>query len=94
MFKRIVSAVRLYRQALKQPNASPLLKWLPIVLIVYVVWPVDLLPDILPLIGQIDDIGVIIGIAVWLWNTVHKFAEGETAKKVIDVQAVKRDNRK
>lgn len=90
MFKRIVSAIRLYRQALKQPNASPLLKLLPIALVVYVVWPIDLVPDVLPLIGQLDDISVIIGIAAWLWNTVHKFAHSDAAKNVIDVQAVKR----
>ena len=41
-----------------------------IVAIVYGVSPVDLIPDILPLIGWVDDgvMGVLMGtISVWLW---------------------------
>lgn len=46
-----------------------------IVAIVYGVSPVDLIPDILPLIGWVDDgvMGVLMGtISVWLWARNRK----------------------
>ena len=46
-----------------------------IVAIVYGVSPVDLIPDILPLIGWVDDgvMGVLMGtISVWLWIRSRK----------------------
>ena len=32
-----------------------------IVAVLYVIWPIDLIPDIIPIIGWIDDIVVIAG---------------------------------
>lgn len=37
-----------------------------ILALLYVIWPIDLIPDIIPVIGYIDDIVVVI-CAVWYW---------------------------
>ena len=36
------------------------LKPLPFAGLLYLVWPFDLLPDLTPIIGQVDDIGVLV----------------------------------
>lgn len=46
-----------------------------IMAIVYGVSPIDLIPDILPLIGWVDDgvMGVLMGaISIWLWTRNRK----------------------
>ncbi len=40
--------------------------------IVYLIWPIDLLPDLAPLIGWLDDIGFV-GFATWY--LMHASAE-------------------
>ena len=37
-----------------------------IIAIAYIVFPIDLLPDIIPVVGWIDDIGVGL-FAIWYW---------------------------
>lgn len=36
--------------------------------IVYLLMPVDLIPDVIPLIGQVDDLGVIVGLLTMAWR--------------------------
>jgi len=49
-------AIRLFRE----PRVPALLKALPVLSGLYVVSPIDLVPDILPGLGQLDDLGVIL----------------------------------
>lgn len=64
-------AFRLYRD----PRVSSLLKWfVPFVAALYVISPVDLIPDFLLGAGQIDDLGVL-GIALFVsLNLIHRLA--------------------
>lgn len=64
-------AFRLYRD----PRVSSLLKWLiPIVAAIYVISPIDLIPDFLLGAGQIDDLGVL-GIALFMaLNLIRRLA--------------------
>lgn len=39
-------------------------KLLIIISIIYLIWPLDLLPDIAPILGWLDDIGFV-GFAIW-----------------------------
>lgn len=43
-------------------------KGLAVLGIVYVILPVDLIPDIIPLLGQLDDLGVIVGLISLAWR--------------------------
>lgn len=49
-----VLAWRLFRDE----HVSPLLKMIPIASLFYIVSPVDILPDVMPIAGQLDDIGL------------------------------------
>jgi uncharacterized membrane protein YkvA (DUF1232 family) len=42
------------------------LKLIPVAGIAYVIFPLDFIPDIVPVLGQIDDLGIIIG-SMWLF---------------------------
>jgi uncharacterized membrane protein YkvA (DUF1232 family) len=89
MIKRLIQAWHVYRKLLREPKASPWLKWLPVILVVYVIWPLDFIPDIFPLIGQLDDVAVIVSIGLWLWKQIAPHVPKDHGSHVIDVQAVK-----
>lgn len=56
--------------ALFSDNRVPVyLKAIPVVALIYVVSPLDLIPDIIPVLGQLDDIGVIM-VALNLFNNM------------------------
>lgn len=42
---------------------------------VYVVWPLDVIPDI-PVVGWLDDIGVVSAFAMFMVREIHKHAAG------------------
>ncbi len=50
---------RLLWRALRHPQAPAWLKWGTAGLVLYLLSPVDLLPDVLPVIGVIDDLVLI-----------------------------------
>lgn len=52
--------VRLATRLLREPRVPTLLKALPILGFAYVLSPLDLLPDVLPVLGQVDDLGLIL----------------------------------
>lgn len=43
-------------------------KGLAVLGIVYLILPLDLIPDIIPLLGQLDDLGVIVGLITLAWR--------------------------
>jgi uncharacterized membrane protein YkvA (DUF1232 family) len=49
-------AVRLFRE----PRVPTLLKAVPLLALLYVVSPVDFVPDFIPGLGQLDDLGIIL----------------------------------
>lgn len=54
---------RLLWRALRHPQAPAWLKLGTLALVAYVVWPVDLIPEFVPLIGVVDDL-VIVPLAI------------------------------
>jgi uncharacterized membrane protein YkvA (DUF1232 family) len=50
---------------LKNPKTDWKPKALVVVVIVYMLWPVDLLPDLIPFIGWLDDLGFV-SLAGWV----------------------------
>jgi len=55
-------------------EASMLGKLFVLMAVVYVVSPIDLIPDV-PIVGWLDDIGVM-GLAVaWMWKIVGRYRE-------------------
>jgi uncharacterized membrane protein YkvA (DUF1232 family) len=56
----LVNRGRLVWRLLRDPRVPIYLKVLPVAAALYVVSPLDFLPDIAPLVGQIDDLGVLL----------------------------------
>jgi uncharacterized membrane protein YkvA (DUF1232 family) len=75
MFKRLAvlwslvkGDARLLWRALRHPDAPGWLKLGVIGIVLYVLSPVDLIPDVIPVVGVLDDI-VIVPLAIrWLLN--------------------------
>lgn len=71
---------------LQDRQVAPLLKVIPILALIYVLVPVDLVPDLIPLGGQLDDVALIlIALRVFIKlappNVVARYQEdyGETS---------------
>lgn len=60
----------------RDPKASTLGKLIAIVALIYVVVPVDLIPDV-PIVGWLDDIGVLGLATAWLSRRIRSYREPE-----------------
>jgi uncharacterized membrane protein YkvA (DUF1232 family) len=58
MFRVLMEQARLAVRLMRDPAVPALLKGIPVFAGVYLISPIDALPDLLPVIGQVDDIGV------------------------------------
>jgi len=56
----LFSDLRLAWRLLREPRVPFLVKMLPVLALFYVVSPLDFIPDVLPVLGQIDDLGILI----------------------------------
>lgn len=58
------------------------------VAIVYLIWPIDLIPDFAPIIGWLDDIGITTLAAAYLLYASNRYLEdkqtGDQASKLIE----------
>ena len=60
LLRTLVSHVRLTVRLLREPGVPLLIKALPVLAALYVISPLDFVPDFLPVLGQLDDLGVIL----------------------------------
>lgn len=61
----IKSEVAVYRAVLSHPRTPRLAKWLLGLAMAYLVSPVDIIPDFIPVIGHLDDL-LIVPLLVWM----------------------------
>ena len=52
--------LRLAWRLLGDRRVPPALKLLPLAFVAYVVWPLDLVADAIPVLGQLDDLGILL----------------------------------
>lgn len=50
----------------------------------YVVSPIDVLPDVLLGVGQLDDVGILVGLVFLLSNLLVKFAPADVLSSYLD----------
>ena len=48
-------------------------KLLAVAAIVYVICPVDLVPDVAPVVGWLDDVGVVLFVRILLWRALTPY---------------------
>ena len=83
------SFVRLYWRLFRDARVSVLPKALLVLILLYVVSPLDIVPDFIPGIGEMDDVVVALG-GLWLFirlcppdvvrETVHEIARGRNVR--------------
>lgn len=56
----IISRVRLAWRLLLDDRVPVIVKAIPVLAILYALWPIDLIPDLFPALGQLDDIAVLL----------------------------------
>ncbi len=57
--REIVQQAKLAYYLMLDPRVNPLTKLIPIAALAYLVMPVDISPDFVPVLGQIDDVGIL-----------------------------------
>jgi uncharacterized membrane protein YkvA (DUF1232 family) len=99
---RSIQQVRLAWALIRDDRVPLLLKAIPLLALIYVISPIDLIPDFIPVLGQVDDVGIAM-LALSLFNALAPadvVAEhqqrlsggtGSTNGPVIDIEA-KRNN--
>lgn len=84
MFKelrlKIKRAFAIYELIQKHKDTPKLSKFLPWLALIYLILPSDFIPDIIPILGQIDDILII----PTLLTIAYKMIPKEIIKDVID----------
>ncbi len=48
----------------------------------YGVMPLDAIPDVIPVVGWLDDVGIIAAVTAYIWRDVKKHAAALAASKV------------
>ena len=56
----LFSELRLAWRLLKEPRVPMFVKAVPALALAYVLSPIDFVPDVLPFLGQLDDIGILV----------------------------------
>lgn len=82
----VVRMVKSYLKGEYKMNATDLL--LPALGLVYVISPVDILPDTIPFVGALDDLAVLSLIIPKIIKEVDKFLIWEAEKKGLDGQVM------
>jgi uncharacterized membrane protein YkvA (DUF1232 family) len=58
LLRTLVTQVRLAVRLVREPRVPRLLKALPLFTLLYVISPLDFVPDVIPVLGQLDDLGI------------------------------------
>jgi uncharacterized membrane protein YkvA (DUF1232 family) len=69
MFRALIDQVRLTWRLIRDPRVPLWMKVIPFLGVAYVISPLDLIPDLLIGLGQLDDLGIILG-AMRLFESV------------------------
>ena len=56
----VINRLRLVARLFMDPRVPFYLKLVPVASIVYALMPIDVIPDVIPVLGQLDDLGVVI----------------------------------
>lgn len=68
--------------ALRHPAAPSWLKWGTAAIALYLISPIDLIPDALPIIGIVDDLIIVPAAIRWLLNRLPPALRAEVDQRV------------
>ncbi|TDX53324.1 DUF1232 domain-containing protein [Orenia marismortui] len=84
-FKLMINNIKLAYKYIRDPKVSLMRKILLIFPLVYILSPVDLIPEILlPLLGWLDD--TVIALTIWnyMFNLIRKEEEGNNSEYTLE----------
>ena len=58
-FRELIQQAKLAYYLLLDPRVHPLTKLIPLVAVGYLLLPTDIIPDVIPVLGQVDDVIVL-----------------------------------
>lgn len=85
LFIRLRNAWLLYRAAVKDKRTPALAKILPLLALLYLLWPLDFIPDSIPFFGQMDDLGVIIFFCWLALRMIPKEVKDDFRRRIIAI---------
>ena len=77
-YRRVKQEIRVYRLALDDPRTPKKAKWLLRLIFIYLLSPIDLIPDFIPVIGFLDEIILLPGMLLMVRRLIpdEVIAEG------------------
>ena len=60
VFASLINRLRLVVRLLRDSRVPLYLKIVPFLSLIYIVFPIDLVPDLVPVLGQVDDLGIFV----------------------------------
>jgi uncharacterized membrane protein YkvA (DUF1232 family) len=60
LFRDLIQQVKLAYHLMVDPRVHPLAKLIPVAALGYLLLPTDLIPDVIPILGQMDDVVVLL----------------------------------
>jgi uncharacterized membrane protein YkvA (DUF1232 family) len=66
----------------RDPRPSIFGKLFVLAAVLYAVSPVDLIPDVVPVVGWLDDIGVMSLAVAWMWRIVGRYRDASVVQSV------------
>jgi uncharacterized membrane protein YkvA (DUF1232 family) len=61
MLQALLDQFRLTLRLMTDPRVPLWTKAIPVLALLYVLSPVDFIPDVIPVLGQADDVGIMLG---------------------------------
>ena len=74
---------RAFVRFLRNPAESLLRRAVALAAVLYVVLPIDLIPDAIPVLGWLDDVGVVALMLRWVSAHVRRYVDAPTAASPI-----------
>ena len=81
MFQRLRHLFFLYRTLYKDGRTPNKFRWLLWFAAAYVLFPMDIIPDAIPLLGQLDDIGAIVTLLTLALRVVPEWLRREAGRQ-------------
>lgn len=82
-WKKTWTEIKLVWQLMKDDRVPLYLKAIPFIVVVYLVMPFDLIPGFIPIIGQLDDVGLLLlGLSTFIRLAPDEVIEDYTPEDV------------
>src|SRR6266545_4472612 len=60
LFRDLIQQAKLAYNLMLDPRVNPLTKLIPVAAVAYLILPTDVVPDFLPVLGQLDDVAILL----------------------------------